>query len=398
MTTSDRLLQQPIEEPELHGGPEAQRAAKVLKLDKFFRAMVKFGASDLHLRPAIPPYLRVDTLLRPTTSEPVAADEIEAMAQELMTPKQEAFFTEHGSVDVAHEVPGGDRFRINIYRQRGQVAMAVRRVTRVIPDFATLHLPAVLEKICETHQGLVLVSGGTGTGKSTTIASMLEYINLRRPCHVVTIEDPIEFLFENKKALVSQREIGIDTESFESALRYLMRENPDVVLIGEMRDRDAFQAALQASETGHLVFGTVHASGAAQTLTRVLDLFPPESRGLVRQSLAFNLRAIICQKLLPSIAPGVRRIPAVEILISNPSVRQLIEEGRDAELPDLIRACEGEGMRTFPRSLLELVEKDSVDPEVAFEHASNVDELKMMLKGITASRAGLIGRKPQPRG
>ena len=362
------------------------------KLDKFFKAMMKYGASDLHIRPGVPPHLRVDMAIKPTTSDPATAEEIEAMATELMTEKQKAFFTEHGSVDVAYEVPGGDRFRINIYRQRGRVSMAVRRVTRDIPDFAALHLPAVLEKICELHQGLVLISGATGSGKSTTIASMLEYINARRACHIVTIEDPIEFLHENRKALVSQREIGIDAESFESALKYLMRQDPDVVLIGELRDRDTFQAALQASETGHLVFGTVHASGAAQTLGRVLDLFPAESRDLVRQSLAFNLQAILCQKLLPSIAPGVRRVPAVEILLTSPSTRQLIEERRDTELPDLIRAGEKEGMKTFTHSLMELIEQGFIDPKAAYENAPNVDELKMLMKGITTSRIGLVGR------
>ncbi len=386
--TKSRPLQQPIEEPELHAGGDK----KAPKLDKFFRAMMKFGASDLHIRPGVPPHLRVDTVVRPTTSDPLNSEDLEAMAAELMTPKQAAFLTEHGSIDVAYEQPGGDRFRVNIYRQRGQVAMSVRRVTKNIPDFASLHLPEALGKIAEAHQGLVLLSGATGSGKSTTIASMLEYINVRRACHIVTIEDPIEFLYENKKALVSQREIGIDVESFESALKYLMRQDPDVVLIGEMRDRDTFQAALQASETGHLVFGTVHASGAAQTLGRVLDLFPPESRELVRQSLAFNLRAIVCQKLMPSIASGIHRIPAVEILLANPSARQLIEEGRDNEIPDVIRGCSQEGMRTFTDSLLELVEKNLVDPKVAYENAPNVDELKMRLKGISTSRTGLIGR------
>ena len=221
---------------------------------------------------------------------------------------------------------------------------------------------------------------------------MLEYINRTRPCHIVTIEDPIEYIYEDKKALVSQREIGLDVETFAAALKYLMREDPDVVLIGEMRDPDTFRAALQASETGHLVFGTVHASSAPQTIERVLALFPSQERELVRQSLSFSLRAIVCQRLLPSIHEELDHVPAVEILLTNPGVRQLIEEGREMELADVIRAHEREGMQSFTMSLLALIEKDFVDPRIAYEVAPNVDELKMLMKGISASHGGLIGR------
>jgi twitching motility protein PilT len=244
--------------------------------------------------------------------------------------------------------------------------------------------------LAQEHQGLILLSGPTGSGKSTTIAAMIEHINQTRACHVVTIEDPIEYLYEDKKAVVNQREIGIDTQNFDSALKYLMREDPDVVLIGEMRDRETFSAALQASETGHLVLGTVHASSAPQTITRLLDLFPQESRELIRQSLGFNLKAVVCQRLLQSIAQGIQRIPAVEIMIMNPSVRQLLQEGRDAELADVIRAHEREGMQSFTSSLRTLIEKEMIDPKVAYDAAPNVDELKMLLKGISAGRAGLM--------
>jgi len=383
-------IHQPIETPTRPA--EAAQQPQKPRLERFLRAMVKLGASDLHLRPGAVPHVRINTAIRPTKTAALSPVELEAMARELMSPKQEAFFEEHGSIDVAHELAGSDRFRINVYRQRGQVALSVRRVTRDIPDFEALHLPKVLGKIADATQGLVLISGATGSGKSTTIASMLEYINKHRPCHIVTLEDPIEFLYVDKKALVSQREIGIDVESFEFALKYLMREDPDVVLIGEMRDHDTFQAALQASETGHLVFGTVHASGAAQTIGRVLDLFAAESRDLIRQSLAFNLRAVICQKLLPSVVEGVDRIPAVEVLMTNPSVRQCLAEGRDGELGEIIRSNRQMGMQTFTDSLLELIEKDMVDPKVAYEVAPNVDELKMRMKGISTSPGGLLKR------
>jgi twitching motility protein PilT len=362
------------------------------KLEPYFRALIKAGGSDLHFKAGSPPHIRVNAVLHATESDELSSEQIEQMAYELMTDEQRAFFQEHGSLDIAHELEGSDRFRLNVYRQRGTVSIAVRRVTREIPDFETLHLPPVLEQVSRQQQGLVLLAGPTGCGKSTTIASMLEYINKRRPCHVVTVEDPIEYIYDDKKAVISQREIGIDVESFESALKYLMREDPDVVLIGEMRDRETFQAALQATETGHLVFGTVHASGAAQTIGRILDLFPSDSRDLIRQSLAFNLQAVICQKLLPSVMEGLDRVPAVEILLTNPSTRQLILEGRDGELPDLIRAHERDGMQSFTMSLLHLIEKDYLDPKVAYEAAPNVDELKMLMKGITAAHAGLIGR------
>jgi len=362
------------------------------KLEQYFKAMVKAGASDLHLKPGLPPHIRIGSKMTTTKSNPLTPEEIEAMAFELLTDKQKAFFAEHGSIDIAHEVRGQDRFRINFSRQRGNIGIAARRVTRDIPDFKTLHLPPAIEKISEEHQGLVLVSGATGSGKSTTIASMLEHINRTRPCHIVTIEDPIEYLYEDKKALVSQHEVGIDVESFESSLKYLMREDPDVVLIGEMRDRDTFNAALQASETGHLVFGTVHASTAPQTIGRVLDLFPPESRDLIRQSLAFNLRAIICQKLLPSINPDIDRIPAIEVMRTNPSVRQFIEESRENELGDIIRTHERDDMQSFTSSLLNLIDKDYVDPRVAYEVAPNPDELKMLMKGISASQIGMRSR------
>lgn len=361
-------------------------------LERYFKAMVKLGASDLHIKPGAVPHMRVKTRISPVRGEPMGGDETARMADELMDFKQRAFFEASGSIDVAYEIEGSDRFRINIFRQRGSVAMAVRRVSREIPDFTTLNLPAEMETICSSHQGLVLLSGATGSGKSTTIAAMLEYINRTRACHIVTIEDPIEYLYASKRALVSQREVGIDVADFQSALKYLMREDPDVVLIGELRDHETFQAALQASETGHLVFATVHASSAAQTIGRILDLFPADSREMMRQSLAFNLRAIVCQKLLPSIAEGIDRIPAVEILLQNPTVRQYISDSREAELSDVIRSLEREGMKSFTTSLLGLIEANRVDPKVAYSAAPNVDELKMLMKGISSGRTGLIGR------
>jgi len=362
------------------------------KLAKYFRAIVKAGASDLHLKSGKPPHIRKTSKLQTSPTEALTSEDILSMAEELLTPEQSKFFHEHGSVDLAWELEGSDRFRINVFRQRGRVSLAARRVTKNIPDFKNLHLPPVMEQIAQVQQGLVLLSGPTGSGKSTTIASILQHINRTRPCHIVTIEDPIEYLFEDDKALINQREIGIDVEDFQAGLKYLMRQDPDVVLIGEMRDRDTFQAALQASETGHLVFGTVHASSSSQTIGRILDLFPVENHSRIRHSLAFNLQAIICQKLLPSIAPDVDRVPAVDILLANPATRKLIIEQRDAELPDLIRSHEERGMKSFTRSLYELIESEMIEPNVGYEAAPNIDELKMMMKGIKAGQAGLINR------
>ncbi len=367
------------------------KEGKTPKIENLFKGMGKANASDLHLKADKPPFVRIDSTLRATKADPLTSNQILEMVEEVMTAEQREYFHEHGSIDLAYELPGSDRFRINVFRQRGRVSVAARRVTRDIPDFESLNLPPVMAKIAEEHQGLVLLAGPTGSGKSTTIASMMEYINQRRPCHIVTVEDPIEYLYTDKKALVNQREIGIDVEDFDAALKYLMREDPDVVLVGEMRDHETFQAALQASETGHLVFGTIHASSAHQTIGRILDLFPPDARGRVRQSLAFNLKAVICQRLLPSIKEGVGRVPAVEIMVSNPTMRQLITDERDAELADLIAASENAGMQNFTTSLLKLIDAELIEPKVAYEVAPNVDELKMRMKGISSGRSGLIG-------
>jgi twitching motility protein PilT len=382
-------LRQPIDE---HDQNPRQHGGQAPRLEKYFEAMIRAKASDLHLKAGSPPHVRINSVISPTRAEPLTGEEIDSLAMELLTPKQRTFFEEHGSIDVAHELEGSDRFRLNIYRQRGHTSISVRRVTLEIPSFEALHLPPILSTIAEERDGLVLISGATGSGKSTTLAAMLEHLNRTRSCHIVTIEDPIEYIFQDKKALISQREIGIDVESFDSALKYLMREDPDVVLIGEMRDRETFQAAFQASETGHLVFGTVHASSAAQTVGRILDLFEAESRDLLRQSMAFNLRAIVCQKLVPSIAKGVGHVPAVEVLLTSPSVRQLLQESRESELGDAIRSHEREGMRSFTQSLLELIQSEQVDPKVAFDYAPSPEELKMLLKGISSSRSGLLGR------
>ncbi|MDP6634533.1 MAG: PilT/PilU family type 4a pilus ATPase [Phycisphaerae bacterium] len=361
------------------------------RLARYFEAMVKADASDLHLKPSLPPHLRIGGQIRSAQGKALSNEDILSMVDEMMTDKQRAIFAEMGSVDMAYELPGSDRFRINVFLQRGEVAAAVRRVTRSIPDFKSLHLPPIVEKIASERQGLVLLSGPTGGGKSTTLAAMLQHINQTRACHIVTLEDPIEYLYEGDKALVSQREIGIDTLDFQTALKYVFREDPDVVLIGELRDYDTFSAALQVAETGHLVLGTVHASRAPQTVGRLMDLFPPEARDRVRQLIGFNLRAVICQKLLPSISKDADMVPACEVMLMDHHIRKLVSEGRDADLEDAIRSHELEGMQTFAKSLCDLIDAGLIEPRVAYDAAPDLDELQMMLTGISASRAGLRG-------
>ncbi len=362
----------------------------LLEKDQFLLAVARLGASDLHLKTGAKPRVRVGGVLRTLDLDILPTEEFEQKLFEFLSAEQQQRLMEDGSVDLAYDVPGSDRFRINVFRQESGLSVAARRVTRKIPSLEDLHLPAIIEKIAENEQGLVLLAGVTGSGKSTTIAAMIEHINQTCANHIVTIEDPIEYLFTPKKALINQREIGINVKDFPTALRALVREDPDVVLIGELRDAETFRAALQAAETGHLVFGTVHASNCAQTIGRVLDLFPEGERHAVRQSFVFNLRAIIAQKLLRSVKPGVSRVPANEVLINTPIVQKLIAEQRDTELLDIIRGGD-DGMRSFTNSLQWLMENDFIDGETAFTAAPNPDELRMHLKGIRPAVAHVAG-------
>ncbi len=360
------------------------------ELNKFFGAAIKTLASDLHLKVGQPPKLRLSGQLKNTTGEVMTEEKIEQLVFEILSPEQKEFFLKHGTLDFAYETEQEDRFRINIFRQRGAISLAARRVNSVIPPFEDLHLPEVLKTIADTGQGLVLVVGPTGCGKTTTIASMIDHINNTRSCHIITIEDPIEYTFKDKKAIVSQREVGIDVKDFEEALRYMIREDPDVVFVGEMRDAETVTAGMRAAETGHLVLGTMHSANASQSIQRLLDLFPHTERDLVRQALSLTIRAIISQILLPSIKEGVDRIPVVEILLANPTVKRLISEKREADLPSVIRSCQNEGMQDLTYSLAELIKDGSIDPKEAYHYAPNKDELKMALKGIRTADSSIL--------
>ncbi|MCX5635164.1 MAG: PilT/PilU family type 4a pilus ATPase [Planctomycetota bacterium] len=359
-------------------------------INKLFKLAIKSTASDLHLKVGMVPKMRIQGSLKNTTGEELTEESAEKIIFEILSDEQKRFFLANGALDFAWQVTETDRFRINIFRQRGYVSMAARLITSNIPPFESLHLPPIVGKMAESHEGLVLVTGPTGCGKTTTIASMIDHVNSTRACHIVTIEDPLEFLHKDKKAIVSQREIGIDVPGYEEALRSLMRQDPDVVLVGEMRDYETLTAAMRAAETGHLVFGTLHSANASQTIQRVLDLFPQEERDLARQTFALTFRGVISQNLLPGIKPEAKRVPAVEILTANPIVKKLISEGREVELPNVIRSCQGEGMQDFTESLRKLVMEEWIDLKVAIQYAPNVEELKMAIKGIRTTASGIL--------
>jgi twitching motility protein PilT len=305
------------------------------------------------------------------------------MVGEILTPSQKAQFERDTDLDFAYSIPGAGRFRLNVFRQRGAVSIAVRRVSSEIPSFEELHLPGeTLRKIASMKQGLVVVAGVTGSGKSTTLAAMIEYINSTRRVHIVTIEDPIEYLYKDKKAFINQREIGIDVPSFQVALKSVVRQDPDVILIGEMRDPETFETALTAAETGHLVFGTLHSSTVAQTFGRIIDLFPPERERQIRQSLRFSLKAIVCQMILPSIKQGVGLVPCQEILIVNSTAQKLIADGEDKKLEQVVRGGKEDGMQDFNQSLVQLVQQGLISDKTALEASHNPEQLQMNLKGI----------------
>jgi twitching motility protein PilT len=366
---------------------------KELEINKLFRALVKLEGSDLHLKVGVPPYVRVAGTLRPLNRGPINDEEMVRLIFPMFNERTRRIFDEDGGADFAHSLQVDDktwRFRVNILTQMDHPGLVARRVNNWIPDFESLYLPPGLDTLCKFYQGMVLLAGVTGSGKSTTIASMLDWINHRYHKHILTLEDPIEFTYTEDKCLINQREIGMDVKDFGTGMKHAVREDPDIILVGEMRDRETFETAIQAAETGHLVFGTIHASTSASTIGRILDLFPQEMHAAIRSALAFNMKAILAQKLLPSVKPGVARVPTMEIMTFNPTVRKLILEGMDEKLPDAIRLGAEEGMQDFTMSLKGLVEKDLIDRATAFEVAPNPDALKMALKGISVADSGMI--------
>ncbi len=365
------------------------------EIDKLFRALVKLKGSDLHLKVGLPPYVRVNGSLRPLNRDPIDDEEMVRLIGPMLAlqDRRQQIFEEDGGADFAHwlEIDGLKwRFRVNVLQQMGHMGLVARRVNNSIPNFENLYLPPQLEGLCKFDQGMVLLAGVTGSGKSTTIAAMLDWINRNYRKHILTLEDPIEFTFTEDKSLINQREIGMDVKDFMIGMKHAVREDPDVMLVGEMRDRETFETAIQAAETGHLVFGTIHASTAASTISRILDLFPQSMHPAIRSALVFNMKAIIAQKLLPSIKQGVGRVPTCEIMTFSPMVRKIILDEQDSKLPDVIRISKDDGMQDFAMSLKGLVDIELIDRATAFEVAPNPEALKMALKGIEFRDAGMV--------
>jgi twitching motility protein PilT len=358
-----------------------------MNLNDLLKMTFEKRASDLHLKVGVPPILRIDGRLVPIETEKRTTQEDALnIALSIMNPIQKTRFKEKNELDMAYAVPGLGRFRVNVFQQRGSVGMVFRQVPAKILTFEDLMLPTVLQKIANEQRGLILVTGTTGSGKSTTLAAMIDYINTVRTANIITIEDPIEFLHRDKKSIVNQREIGSDTFSFSDALRSSLRQDPDVILVGEMRDFETISTALTAAETGHLVLSTLHTLDAAETINRIITVFPPYQQKQVRMQLASVIKGIISQRLVAK-ADGSGRVPAVEVLLGTLSIREaIIDDTKTRQVPSIIaQGLTHYGMQTFDQSLLMLYKKGYITYDEALMTASNPDDFALKVKGIQST-------------
>ena len=365
-----------------------------MELVPLLEQVVASGASDVHLKLGQPPVIRQDGELEPLPDLPPLGegdldDVLEAITA--ISPRRRESFEETGDLDIAFSHPTLPRFRVNGFRQRGAISFAFRVIPSEIPSFDQLHLPPGVKRLSAEHRGLILVTGATGSGKTTTLAAMLDHINRTRRQHIVTIEDPIEILHADRGCIVNQREIGLDTVSFEQALRRVLRQDPDIILIGELRDTETAHTALQAAESGHLVFSTLHTIDAAESLGRMIEFFPPAKQQQIRSILAGTLRGVVSQRLIPSVTGG--RVPAVEVMISNARIQDLIRENRPDEITDAIEAGEYYEMQSFASSLIALVLDGQIERGVAANAASNKHDFLVALEAAEKQADG-EGSKP----
>ena len=348
------------------------------ELEKLLRKIVEEGASDLHLTVGTPPQMRVDEVLMPIGETALNPEKSKEIIYSILSEAQIKKFERDKELDLSFGLEGLSRFRANIFYQKGYVAGAFRAIPYKIMNFEELGLPKIINRISDLPKGLVLVTGATGSGKSTTLASLINKINEERHGHIITIEDPIEYVHEHKKSIVNQREVSSDTESFGRALKYVLREDPDVILIGEMRDLETIEAAMVSAETGHLVFATLHTSDCVQTINRIIDVFPSHQQAQVRTQLSFVLQAVLSQQLIPK-ATGRGRLLALEIMIATPAIRSLIRESKAHQIYSVIQTSQQQGMQTMNQSLATLVARKLITPEEAMARTVEPDDLARLL-------------------
>ncbi|MHC4427822.1 MAG: type IV pilus twitching motility protein PilT [Planctomycetota bacterium] len=364
-----------------------------LTIQRLLLKMQEVNASDLHIKIGSPPVLRIASALHAVEAPELNPEDTRQLLMPLIPGHLKGNLEEFGGVDFSHMEGPDARFRCSIFHAGGGLHAAIRRVNPFIPSFEELHLPPVYEKVADTtHEGLVVVCGVTGCGKSTTLAAMVDHMNETRHANIITIEDPVEFLMRPKKSYVSQREIGIDVKDFPLALRAAVRQDPDVIMIGEMRDRETMMAGLMAAETGHTVFVTLHTADTMQSFGRILEFFPSSEHIFIRSSMANGLRAVMAQRLLPCVREDVDRVPATEVLLNNSTVNDKIRDGEDEDLPAVINSSEHEGMHDFTMSLARLVEEDWVDLKTAERYAPNREALVSKVRGIHVAADKLVQR------
>ncbi|TVQ77624.1 MAG: type IV pilus twitching motility protein PilT [Bradymonadales bacterium] len=355
-----------------------------MELNDILKIAIKANASDIHIKAGLPPTFRIDGSLVALNNAPrMTPEQISKISQAMLNPQQRLRFQEFNEVDLAYGVPGLGRFRVNLFQQRGVNGMVLRVIPYLVKTIQELHLPEILEKIALNERGLILVTGATGSGKSTSLAAMVDHINEKRACHIVTIEEPIEYLLKDRNSIINQREVGVDTQAFHLALRAALRQDPDVILVGEMRDAETIETALSAAETGHLVLSTLHTTDAVETISRIISAFPPYQQTQVRLQLASVIKAVISQRLVPKKA-GEGRVPALEILVNNARVRELIEDPmRTKEIHQTIsESYTSYGMQTFDQSLMQLVSGDLISYEEALRQSSNPHDFALRFSGV----------------